>query len=162
VPVSNLLHTIFYPEFVMTPKDAFHHTVHGYPGGAASLAPRMNKSVAVLRNKANPNSDVNVITIDDITAVMDLTQNYSILYALATEHGHVCSKIDAEPAGDSAVLESITDVWAKLGSVGVEVHSALADGRVDLHEVRHIEAAIYTAIRPMMELLARIKSMAEK
>ena len=37
----------------MNVKDATHATVHDYPGGAESLAPRMGiKSPQVLRNKA--------------------------------------------------------------------------------------------------------------
>lgn len=147
----------------MTPKDAFHHTVHAYPGGAEALAPRMGiKTAQVLRNKANPNSETNVANIDDIMAVQRLTGDYSLLHAMAAELGFVCTKIDQPAACDMAVLESVTDIWSKLGAVGGKVHEALADGRVETHEVKAIEACVYAAMRPMMELLARLNGMSDK
>lgn len=146
----------------MNAKDAFHQTVHAAPGGCAALAVRLGMSPTILRNKANPNSAVNVVTIDDITRVMELTENYEVLHAMARQHGFVCTKIDAQPASDMAVLESVTDIWQKLGQMGTQVHTALADGQVDRNEVQHIEKAIFVLIRPMMELLARLNGMAEK
>lgn len=146
----------------MNHKDAFHQTVHGALGGCAALAVRLGMSAAVLRNKANPNSNVNVVTVDDIDRVMAITEDFSVLHALAANHGFVCSKIDEAGASDMAVLESVTDIWAKLGTLGNQVHTALADGRIDRKEVASIEHATYTAIRPMMQLLNRINGMAER
>lgn len=146
----------------MNAKDAFHQTVHSAPGGCAALAVRLGMSPTILRNKANPNSTANVVTIDDIDRVMELTGDYRVLHALAETHGFVCNKIDEVPANDMAVLESVTDIWQKLGQVGTQVHTALADGQIDRHEVENIESAIYVSIRPMMELLSRLNGMAEK
>ena len=145
----------------MNAKDAFHQTVHAAPGGCAALAVRLNMSPTILRNKANPNNPANVVTIDDVDRVMELTGDYSVLHALARQHGFVCTKIDEQPASDMAVLESVTDIWQSLGQVGTQVHTALADGRIDRHEVQSIEKAIFVSIRPMMELLARLNGMAQ-
>jgi hypothetical protein len=146
----------------MNHKDAFHQTVHNAPGGCAALAVRLGMSPAILRNKANPNSNVNVVTIDDIDRVMAMTEDFSVLHALAANHGFVCAKVDESGASDMAVLESVTDIWAKLGALGSQVHAALSDGKVDHGEVQGIETAVYTAIRPMMELLNRLNGMAER
>lgn len=146
----------------MNYKDAFYKTVHNSPGGCEALAVRMGYTAGLLRNKANPNSTTNVLTMDDASRVMDITGDYEVLHALAREHGFICTKLDAGKSSDIAVLESVTDIWSKLGGVGTQVHAALADGRIDQHEVKHIEAAIFTAIRPMMDLLTRLNGMAEK
>lgn len=146
----------------MNYKDAFYKTVHDTPGGCEALAVRMGYTAGLLRNKANPNSTTNVLTMDDASRVMELTDDYAVLHALARRHGFVCTKIESQPASDMAVLESVTDIWGSLGQVGTLVHTALADGRIDADEVRHIEKAIYVSIRPMMELLARLNGMAEK
>jgi len=146
----------------MNYKDAFYKTVHDAPGGCEALAVRMGYTAGLLRNKANPNSTTNVMTMDDASRVMELTEDYAVLHALARRHGFVCTKIDSQPASDMAVLESVTDIWGSLGQVGTLVHTALADGRIDANEVRHIEKAIYVSIRPMMELLARLNGMAEQ
>lgn len=145
----------------MNYKDAFYKTVHDFPGGCEALAVRMGYTAGLLRNKANPNSTTNVLTMDDASRVMEITQNYDVLHALARQHNFVCTKIDEQPASDMAVLESVTDIWQCLGQVGTQVHTALADGRVDQGEVRNIEKAIYVSIRPMMELLARLNGMAQ-
>lgn len=146
----------------MNYKDAFYKTVHDTPGGCEALAVRMGYTAGLLRNKANPNSTTNVLTMDDASRVMELTEDYAVLHALARRHGFVCTKIESQPASDMAVLESVTDIWRSLGQVGTQVHMALADGRIDSDEVRHIEKAIFVSIRPMMELLARLNGMAEK
>jgi hypothetical protein len=146
----------------MNHLDAFHKTVHDTPGGCESLAPRMGMATQVLRNKANPNSATNKPTLDDADRLMGLTGDYRVLHALAQNHGFICTRIDEQPAGDMAVLEMVTDIWTQLGGLGAEVHKALADGRIEQHEVKSIEAATFAAFRPMMQLLARVNGMAEK
>lgn len=146
----------------MNHLDAFHQTVHAAPGGCESLAPRMGMSATILRNKANPNSTTNKPTLDDADRLMALTSDYSVLHALAQNHGFVCTKVDEQPASDMAVLESVTDIWAKLGQLGAEVHKALADGRIEQHEVAAIETLTFAAFRPMMQLVERVNGMAEK
>jgi hypothetical protein len=146
----------------MNHLDAFHQTVHSAPGGCESIAPRMGMSAQVLRNKANPNSATNKPTLDDADRLMGLTGDYRLLFALAQNHGFTCTKIDEQPSSDMAVLESVTDIWAKLGQLGAEVHKAMADGRIEAHEVKAIETLTFAAFRPMMQLVDRVNSMAEK
>ncbi len=146
----------------MNHLDAFHQTVHAAPGGCESLAPRMGMSATILRNKANPNSTTNKPTLDDADRLMALTGDFAVLHALAQNHGFVCTRVDEQPAGDMAVLEATTDIWAKLGDLGSEVHRALADGRIEQHEVKSVEAATFATFRSMMQLLARVNGMAEK
>lgn len=146
----------------MNYKDAFYKTVHNSPGGCEALAVRMGYTAGLLRNKANPNSTTNVLTMDDASRAMELTEDYSVLHALAQTHGFTCTKVDEQPASDMSVLEATTDIWAKLGTLGTEVHKALTDGRIDAHEVKSIEEATFAAFRPMMQLLARVNGMAEK
>jgi len=146
----------------MNHLDAFHQTVHSTPGGCESLAPRMGMSAAILRNKANPNSATNKPTLDDADRLMGVTGNYAILHALAQNHGFVCTQIDEQPSSDIAVLESVTDIWQHLGSLGAEVHKAMADGRIEQHEMKAIEAAAFTMFRPVMQLLARVNGMVQK
>jgi len=145
----------------MNYKDAFHRTVHHTPGGCEALAVRMGYTAGLLRNKANPNSSTNVLTMDDASRVMEITGDYEVLHALAREHGFVCTRIDEQPAGDMSVLESTTDIWECLGDLGTEVKKALADGRIEQHEVDAIQAAAFVMFRPVMQLVARVSSMAE-
>ena len=147
----------------MTPKDAFHCTVHDYPGGCASLAPRMDMSPSLLRNKACPTNTTNVINLDDADRVMGLTGDFRILDALAMKHGHVCVKVQsAATASDMAILELVTHLWSANGEVGAEVHRTLADGIVEHHEIALVKAAAYRLYKATEAVIARLEGMAEK
>lgn len=146
----------------MNYKDAFHRTVHEAPGGCEALAVRLGYTAGLLRNKANPNSTTNVLTMDDASRVMEITENYDVLHALARQHGFVCTKLDEQPPCDMAVLESVTGLWAKLGAFGSEIHQALADGRVDAREVAAVDKAMFAVLQEAMQLKARFNGMAAK
>lgn len=145
----------------MNYKDAFYKTVHNSPGGCEALAVRMGYTAGLLRNKANPNSTTNVLTMDDASRAMELTGDYSVLHALAQVHGFTCTKVEDQPASDMSVLEATTDLWAKLGALGTEVHRALADGRIEQHEVDAIRNAAFAMFPPAMQIVARVDGMAE-
>lgn len=146
----------------MNYKDAFHRTVHSAPGGVDALAVRMGYSTGLLRNKANPNSTTNVLSADDLFNGCAFTGDYAAMHAFCAGLGFVCTKIDEQPASDMAVLESVTGLWKELGNFGTEVHAALADGRIEKHEVNSIDAALFVVFRLAMELRARLNGMAEK
>lgn len=146
----------------MTPLDAFHQTVHSYPGGCESLGPRLGMSVAVLRNKANPRCNTNHPTLTDVDRVLGITGNYSVLHALAANHSHVCIPVDADLApSDMAVLELVTAAWRTHGDVGASVDAAFADGRVEAREVTRIREAIYHHIAGLQHMLQRIEQLQE-
>lgn len=145
----------------MNYKDAFYKTVHDFPGGCEALAQRLGYTAGLLRNKANPNSTSNVLTVDDASRVMELTGNYEFLDALCRQHGFVCTKLDEAPPCDMAVLESVTGLWAALGGFGSEIHQALADGQVDAKEVAAVDKKMFAVLQEAMQLRSRFKGMAQ-
>ena len=146
----------------MNYKDAFHKTVHSTHGGVEALAVRMGYTTGLLRNKANPNSTTNVLTMDDASRVMEITCDYAVLHALAEQHGITLTKVDEQPATDMAVLENVTHIWQLLGEVANEVHETLKEGKVERHEVAAVRAAVFKAFCPMMQLIEHLNGMAEK
>lgn len=146
----------------MSLQDAFYRTVHDYPGGCESLAPRMSLSAAVLRNKANPNNTANVVTLRDADQAMALSGDFRVLHELAANHSHIAIRVDATgDSGDLAVLELVTHVWAANGNVGAAVEATLADGKVELRELKNVRAAIYRTQQAMLSMLARLEEMAQ-
>jgi hypothetical protein len=157
------VYIILFEGFRMNILDAFHQTVHGADGGCEALAVRMAMSAAVLRNKANPNAAANIVGLVDADRAMGLTGNHSVLHALAANHGYVCVKVGGDVApSDMAVLEMIAQVWSSNGNVGAAVNDALADGRVEQHEVERVRGLVFGATRALHELVARMEGMAEK
>ena len=142
--------------------DAFYHTVHDYPGGAESLAPRMGMSPSVLNNKADRKKDSNKPLLADSDKLMALTGDYRVLHALARLHGHVCIAVNtAVPTSDLAVLELVTQVWRTNGDVGRAVDDVLADGRVDRHELESVSEAIYRQVQSLNAMRGRLEGMAQ-
>lgn len=146
----------------MNHLDAFYQTVHNAPGGAEAIAGRLGMSAQVLRNKANPNSATNKPTLDDADRLMGITGDFSILHALAEQHGFVLTRLDDQPASDMAVLENVTNIWQRLGELATAVHKTLEDGRVDAHEVDACSGAAFKAIRPILQLIETLDGMSEK
>lgn len=147
----------------MNARDAFHKTVHSYPGGCEALAARMGVAPGVLRNKANPAMGHHKPMLDDVELVMALTGDVAVLHALASNAGHVCIPVDAgASSSDIEVLELAVKFWAASGDVGKEVHATLADGIVEAHEVVRVKEAVYRTVQSLNEMVARLEGMTQK
>ena len=147
----------------MNPLDAFHKTVHGAPGGCEAIAPRMGMSAAILRNKANPNSATNKPTLDEADRLMGITEDHSILHALAANHGYVCVRVEEGAApGDMAMLEMVAKVWQTNGEEGAEINRALEDGRITRAEVQRVREAVKRTERALETVLTGLEGMAER
>jgi hypothetical protein len=143
--------------------DAFYATVHEYPGGVESLAPRLGMSAQILRNKANPNVDSNKSTLAEADAVMGLTSDYRILQALAHKHGFLMVKAPSSSSTecDMSVLEQVAGLMVANGVFGKEVYDALADGAVTKDELRKIDEAGKGVMTAVAEVGQRLHGMAE-
>ncbi|MFC7515066.1 phage regulatory CII family protein [Herbaspirillum sp. GCM10030257] len=143
--------------------DAFFNTVHDYPGGAESLAPRMGMSAAILRNKADQTKEHNKPLLVDADKAMGLTGDYRILDALARNHGFVLHrKEDGVIASDMSVVEVVGMIWKAEGEVGAQVSQTLADGKVEKSEVEKVKEAVYRLEQMLGTLTKRLEGMAEK
>lgn len=146
----------------MSPLDAAHATVHDYPGGSESLAPRMGMRGSILRNKVNGNCDTNHLTLLDADKMMSITGDHRILESLAQQHGYVVVPVAFDsPSSDMAILELVTHVWRHNGDVGRAVDDALSDGRITKRELEDIKQTIHRVEQAMHTMLARITEMAE-
>lgn len=144
----------------MTPRDAVYATVHGYPGGAEALAPRVGMSGGILRNKANPNCDTNHLTLDEADRLMAMTNDYRILHALAANHGHVCTLLpESMDADNMSVFSMLVALMGEHGDVGRVVEVALSDGRVTSLEVATVKKEIYELQTAAQTLLSRLEGM---
>lgn len=126
----------------MNIQDAAHKTVHDYPGGSVSLAPRMGMSPAILRNKVNPNNTTHHLTVAEADELMGLTGDHRILHALAAEHGYTLQRSDAPDAG--SLIQGMLAAAAGQGDLAHIVQEAMADGRITPNEVIAIERACTT------------------
>lgn len=137
--------------------DAAHKTVHAYPGGSESLAPRIGMSAAVLRNKVNPNNTTHHLTLAEANEIMELTGDDRMLRALAAQHGYTLQRMDPDEAG--SVMNAMLENAAKQGAFARSLQEALSDGLISENEMKAISLAGSAQMEAMTNLLARLRSV---
>ncbi len=135
--------------------DAAHRTVHDYPGGSESLGPRIGISPAVLRSKVNPNTATHHLTVREADAIMGVTGDFQMLYALADNHGFGLVRLDAEGQGDS-ILSSVLQMTTAEGEFARVIDAALQDGHISANEKADIEAHALELQSKVVALVARL------
>lgn len=127
--------------------DAAHKTVHAYPGGSESLAPRIGMSPAVLRNKVNPNNVTHHLSLAEAGEIMSVTGDDRILHALAANHGYTLQPVDAPSSG--SIMTAMLGAAAAKGDLAEILAQSLADNRITPNEAADIAracAAVQAAI----------------
>ncbi len=129
----------------MNITDAAYNTVRDYPGGSASLAPRMGiKSPAVLNSKINPNTETHHLTLAEASKLMALTGDFRILQALAAEHERVAINLPEIPeCRDMALTDKVLCVGMRGGDGISTFREIMADGRITPGEVRDMLQVIH-------------------
>jgi hypothetical protein len=141
---------------------AAYHTVHGFPGGAKALAPRLGMAPSTLSNKVDPMVDTHKLSLTEALAAMLATGDFSILNVLAEQTGHVVL-----PAGsfgdmaDTAVLELFARIQVEQGDVARALLSALEDGRFQPHEVEALSRETMEFIQAIQHFIGRIRGVTQ-
>jgi hypothetical protein len=142
----------------MNVTDAADATVHDYPGGSESLAPRMGMSAAVLRNKVNPGNDRNHLTLAEADRLMRVTGDHRMLQALADQHGYVLQRADEVEQGGS-LIEGVLAFGAAGGELHAVIHDAMADGLITEREMQAIERSAAAEHAAVIALIHRLRSV---
>lgn len=146
----------------MNITDAAYATVHDYPGGAASLAPRLGMPQAVLNSKVNPNTRTHHLMLEEALRVMVLTGDHRILRAQCDELGYLPPiPRQVVEVSDAALLETYTRLMSELGDFSREFHAALADGRITNAEIDRMEEEMREFMAAGEQLMQRARQIAE-
>lgn len=147
----------------MNVTDAAYHTVHDYPGGADSLAPRAGiSSGQMLRNKVNPNQEGHHLTLAEAGRIVGITQDRRIPDAFAGLVGCVLINVaEFNGVSDMALLETYTKLMSELGVFSEAFHKALRDGRITQKEIAELQQKMREFQSAGAELINRAKQLAE-
>lgn len=146
----------------MNVSDAAHATVHDYPGGAISLAPRVGMNPTVLNSKVNPNTSTHHLTLHEAQRIMALSGDHRILRAQNEELGYLPPIQRVEVAvSDAALLETYTRLMSELGEFSTKFHQALQDGKLTIKEVDGLQTEMLEFFGAGEELLNRARQIAE-
>lgn len=143
--------------------DAAYHTVHDYPGGAPSLAPRLGiASSRVLDNKVNPHCDHHKLTLSETVKLMVFTGDMRILQAMGDQLGQLIVPLPMlDNVSDTALLETYTNLFKEVGEFSAAFHDALSDGKITRAEIDHMRKEMHDSFRAGEELLARAEALVD-
>lgn len=122
----------------MNVLDAAYNVVHDYPGGAASLAPRIGKAAATLSQEV---ARVGTAKFGLETAVVAsvLSGDMRILEAFAAECGRMTVPLPAAlMEGGDSILARLGDVLREQAHLMREVSESIADGQISENEEARI------------------------
>lgn len=144
----------------MNVTDAAYDTVHQYPGGSEALAPRMGMSAATLRGKVNPNTDRNLLSLQEADALMARTGDYRILHALCAEHGFIAQRVDAPDSG--SLITALLAAAAAKGDLAELISEAMADNRITPNEADAITRACQQVMAALVQVSQHAEAAAER
>ncbi|MCJ8005715.1 phage regulatory CII family protein [Staphylococcus aureus] len=144
----------------MNVTDAAYDTVHQYPGGSEALAPRMGMSAATLRGKVNPNTDRNLLSLQEADTLMARTGDYRILHALCAEHGFIAQRVDAPESG--TLITALLAAAAAKGDLAELVSEAMADNRITPNEADAIARACQQVMAALVQVSQHAEAAAER
>ncbi|MCI1149006.1 phage regulatory CII family protein [Stenotrophomonas maltophilia] len=144
----------------MNVTDAAYDTVHQYPGGSEALAPRMGMSAATLRGKVNPNTDRNLLSLQEADMLMARTGDYRILHALCAEHGFIAQRVDAPDSG--SLITALLAAAAAKGDLAELISEAMADNRITPNEADAITRACQQVMAALVQVSQHAEAAAER
>lgn len=124
----------------MSPLDAAYHVVHDYPGGADSLAPRINKSGSTLSGELTRRGSAK-LGLETAVRITELTGDLRILHAFAESVGQMCVPLPGQINVCGDVLQALGEASREFAELCREVCAGMADGEINDNELGRIETA---------------------
>jgi hypothetical protein len=142
----------------MSLRDAAFNTVHDYPGGSVSLAPRLGKSATSLSHELTGTGTAKLGLLDAEKIIL-LTGDLRILEAMAIDCGQMLVPLpSATMLMDDDCMLRLADTAREFGELCKEVGSDLVDGKISDNELRRIDrecGELVSSLHALRESLAR-------
>ena len=132
---------------------AIHNAVK--EAGASEIAEKMGLSHVSLLQRANPDNDAHKLTVNHLHQILQFTEDMRILEVLANRFGFdLVAKDRPEATGMDRAMLSFSKEMAE---VTLEVHKAMADGRICQIEKQAIRREIAEARVSLDQLEESVK-----
>lgn len=118
---------------------AAYHLVHDYPGGPASLAPRLDKSASTLAHECQPGYPGAKLGLQTAVRMSVLAGDRRILNAFAADMGCMVVPATAPALTDLQALQALGALAAAFADVVQETTGAMVDGQVSDNELHRLE-----------------------
>lgn len=145
----------------MDTMTAAFNLVHGYPGGAVTLAPVLGKNPATLSHEVNPNYPGAKLGLEDAVKLSVWSRDRSIVQAFASQLG--CMLLPLPDARlNCTSFEAIAAMAKEFGDLVAEVSEAVSDNKVNANELKRVQAEAAQLVACVETTVAHLASMVEK
>lgn len=118
------------------------------------------RSLQVLRNKLNPDSNSHHMTLEELDMLSEFTgADLPVANYFAQRAHAVCVPLPDADFGDMGLLDAFMDVSIQQGNFAIEFQKAWADGNISEHKYQRLHAAIYAGISKQLGLLKEIERL---
>ncbi|MET3149121.1 UNVERIFIED_ORG: hypothetical protein ABIC77_000315 [Stenotrophomonas geniculata] len=117
-------------------------------------------SAATLRGKVNPNTDRNLLSLQEADTLMGRTGDYRILHALCAEHGFIAQRVDAPQSGN--LITALLSAAAAKGDLAELISEAMADNRITQNEADAIARACQQVMAALVQVSQHAEAAAER
>lgn len=145
----------------MNVMDAARNVAEDYPGGATSLAPRIDKNPTTLNHELHETgaAKLGLVTAVKITS---RTKDLRILNAFAAEVGCMVLPLPIAQTADSAkAMADLAAMAKEFSDVVMATSAACADGRVTDNELHGVERQAGELVAAVQAMLASLQAMNE-
>ncbi len=137
--------------------DAAYNLVESYPGGAASLGPRVGKAGNTLSHEVTRTGTAK-LGLETAVAISVLSGDMRILEAFAAQCGRMTLPLpEVLQEGGSTVLARLGDVLREQSHVVREVTEAASDGEITPNERKRIAREAGELMAALGALLAQVR-----
>lgn len=128
-------------------------------GGARALGERVAMNAAVLSHKVNLNDRDNHLSVPQMVKIIRATDDYSMLYALCQDLGHMAVRVDVDGVTQPAIERMLTETIGHVGAFLNEVTTSVADGNVTGSELKRIDKELQDLIQGINVVRAMCAAM---
>lgn len=135
--------------------DAAYHVVHDYPGGAVSLAPRLNKSSTTLSHEVTATGTAKLGLLDAVK-ITGFSGDLRILQAWAMHAGQMLLPLPDQDGGPDECLNHVSSSAKEFAELVSEVAFDLSDGSISDNEMQRIEheaGELFAAVHGLLKAL---------
>lgn len=147
---------------------AFYEDAHSYRDrvtgrkGIPALAQLLNMAPSTLQNKADRNQEFAQPSLKEARAVMQATQSYQTLHALARDLGFAVVPLPGvEYAADMDLLNAVTEWSAEFGETAQAIRDAAADHAITADELVAVERELTEDYEKGMAIIEVMRAMCE-
>ncbi len=135
----------------------------GTPSGARALAAATGKSAGTISNEVNPDVLTHKLGLEDATLYQLLSHDHRMLHAQAATLHEVCVPLpDFSRVSDVELLTAYADWQAFIGQTCGAVRDALADHRIERHEVEEIRQRGNKHVQRFFEFMSRLEALIDE